>query len=117
MEVDIISRRNDKSELYARLGIAEFWRYRNDLFQAFALKDSVFASIDVSRSAWRRWLGANRHHRDSSQTPFERAYSEAQTSSLVLTFAMTASVNSVVEEWPPRSLVAVPSRTLSRTPS
>ena len=53
MEVDIISRRNDKSELYARLGIAEFWRYRNDLFQAFALKDSVFASIDVSRSAWR----------------------------------------------------------------
>ena len=42
---------------------------------------------------------------------------EDQMSILVLTFSMTASVNSVVPAWPPRSTVRVPPATVSSVPS
>ena len=43
--------------------------------------------------------------------------SVAQTSSLERTRAMTSSVNSVVEAWPPRSAVRVPAETASSAAS
>ncbi len=43
--------------------------------------------------------------------------SEDQTSSLVAIRSMTASVNSVVPAWPPRSGVLMPAATVSSTPS
>src|SRR6185503_18274419 len=52
-------------------------------------------------------LGANARRADLI------AYKVDQTSSLRLTPSMTASVNSVVLDWPPRSAVAMPPWTAS----
>src|ERR1035438_1006394 len=50
IEVDISKRRFDKKNLYARIGIPEFWRFdgRTGL-EAFALIDGGYVAIDVSR--------------------------------------------------------------------
>ena len=45
------------------------------------------------------------------------APSDDQTSTFVRTFSTTASVNSLVVAWPPRSIVFVPVATVSSTPS
>ncbi len=58
----------------------------------------------------------SRERAGEQRTETHRAhYSVAQTSSFVRVLAITASVNSAVEEWPPRSLVASPPRTVSKT--
>ena len=48
VEVDISNLRDDKKKLYARLGLPEFWRYRDDRLEAFALSGEQYAAIDVS---------------------------------------------------------------------
>ena len=47
----------------------------------------------------------------------QREPSDDQTSTFVRTFSTTASVNSLVVAWPPRSIVFVPVATVSSTPS
>ena len=53
----------------------------------------------------------------AAEWPAARAYNEDQISILVRTFSITASVNSVVPAWPPRSTVRVPAAVVSRVPS
>jgi Uma2 family endonuclease len=48
VEVDITNRRTDKSETYASMGIPEFWRYREERLEAYALTDRTYARIEAS---------------------------------------------------------------------
>jgi Uma2 family endonuclease len=84
IEVDISGKRRN-SDIYARVGVPEFWRYSEaDGLEAFALVDGAYAAITTSRilpglpiaeiaarvtddtesleelHAWREWLRANR---------------------------------------------------------
>lgn len=48
VEIDMSHRRMDKLELYARLGVPEFWRYGREGLQAFALRERRYVEIAVS---------------------------------------------------------------------
>jgi len=48
VEIDMSHRRMDKLDLYAKLGVPEFWRYGREGLQAFTLVDGAYAAIDVS---------------------------------------------------------------------
>ncbi len=65
---------------------------------------------------WDRGRGAAQGGRWELRTQAAEP-NEDQTSSLVPTRSMTASVNSVVPAWPPRSGVLVPEPTVSRADS
>jgi hypothetical protein len=69
------------------------------------------------RARRRRRARVNAVARTRPREPAQRAPSEDQTSTLVRTFSTTASVNSVVLVWPPRSIVRTPVATVSSTPS
>ncbi len=48
VEIDMSHSRMDKLNLYATIGVPEFWRLDREGLQAFALIDGVYAAIDVS---------------------------------------------------------------------
>jgi Uma2 family endonuclease len=49
VEVDISRRRMDKFELYATLGVPEFWRYGRKGLEAFALSNGAYVEIGTSK--------------------------------------------------------------------
>jgi Uma2 family endonuclease len=87
VEVDLSRRRIDKLDLYAKLGVPEFWRLGRERFEGFALTDGAYRAIDISRVVdglplhelaaflerrlesdrrtvyrdWRAWLREHRH--------------------------------------------------------
>ena len=69
------------------------------------------------RRRLRRRARETRHPHPRGRDRAQRPPNDAHTSTLVRTFSITASVNSVVVAWPPRSTVLTPVAVVSNTPS
>ena len=72
------------------------------------------AVLDLQRGPLRAAQGAPRRRQGPRHTDEP---SDDQISTFVLTFSITASVNSVVVAWPPRSIVFMPPAVVSSVPS
>ncbi len=48
VEVDITHTDIDKLQLYAAMGIPEFWRYNGETWRIYALRDSEYAEVEMS---------------------------------------------------------------------
>jgi Uma2 family endonuclease len=48
VEIDMSHSRMDKLDLYAAIGVPEFWRLRRDGLEAFSLTDGVYTAIEAS---------------------------------------------------------------------
>ncbi len=48
VEVDITHTDIDKLQLYAAMGVPEFWRYNGEAWRIYQLQDSTYAEVDCS---------------------------------------------------------------------
>ena len=48
VEVDITHTDIDKLQLYAAMGVPEFWRYNGEIWRIYQLQDGVYAEVEVS---------------------------------------------------------------------